>query len=259
MTFAVVLAVVLILFLSIDDSDAARGRGGSRSSSGSKSKSSKSSKSRNKSSSGGSKSASKPKITKYTPIKTTTVRSPVIVKQTKDGSRSDMFTNAVVGYLALRYTLGAAPVYRRGCPMYGSYLSIPEKRAVRVTHEEKKLLDDGGGLCVGKSNVTRTPRKGIDEQLAELNTTVKYKNGKMQTYYGINKTFSLEDIKEEDFEVTSRARYNTAIVSGTNCTQVETKIQGTMIAMYETNPNAASPLYISSVLVLFAVIPMFLY
>ena len=259
MTFAVVLVVVLILFLSIDDSDAARGRGGSRSSGGSKSKSSKSSKSRNKSSSGGSRSASKPKITKYTPIKATTVRSPVIVKQTKDGSRSDMFTNAVVGYLALRYALGTAPVYRRGYQMYDSYVSIPKKRAVRVTHEEKKLLDDEGGLCVGKSNVTRTPRKGIDEQLAELNTTVKYKNGKMETYYGINKTVSLEDIKEEDFEVTSRARYNMAIVNGTNCTQVETKIQGTMIAMYETNPNTASPLYINSVLVLFAVIPMFLY
>ena len=170
----------------------------------------------------------------------TTVRSPVIVKQTKVGSRSDVLKRVLFGYVVYRYAFGNAPVYRGGYPMYGSYVIIPEKRAVRITYEEQSLLNDGGDKCLSEDAKTSTLREGIGENLVELKTTIKYKNGKTQIYN--NSTISLEDIKEEDFEVITRARYNTTIVAGTSCTQVEKKVDGTMVTLYETNPNAANSL-----------------
>ena len=247
----IVLVLALIVFVSLDFSDAARGRGGggSKGGGGSRggSRSSSSSRSRSSSkSSGKSGSSYKSKITKNTPIKATSVRSPVIVRQTKVGSRSNTFTKAFVGYLVLRHAFSSAPVYRQGYPMYRSYVTIPKKRAVRVVYEEEKMLDADGELCVGQSSEKRTLREGIDENLVELNTTVKYKgSGDTQTYHGLNTSISLKDIKEQEFEVTSRARYNTTIIEGTNCTQIEKNVRGTMIAMYETNPDAGSPIYVN--------------
>ena len=260
----VVLVAAIIVCVALDISDAARGRGSSRGGKRGSSRSGSSSSSKTRSSRKGS-SSSKPKITKYTPIKATTSRSPVIIKQTKLGHRSNTFPKAVVYYLALRYTLSNAPVYRSGYPMYGSYVTIPEKRAVRVTKEEQTLLDEKGKKCLGESSAekTLTLREGIEKNLIELNTTVKYKSsGKTQTYFG--NTVSLEDINEEDFEVTSRARYNTMIVEGTSCTQVEKNVEGTMITMYETNPNKASFISINNkllatVMSLLAVMFRFMY
>ena len=159
-----------------------------------------------------------------------------------------------MGYMVFRYTFTTAPVYRRGYPMYGSYVSIPEKRAVRVIYEEQKLLNAKGELCLNQSSANQTLREGINDNLVELNTTVKYEDGEMQSYYGINNATSLEDIKEENFEVISRARYNTTIVEKTSCVQVESKINGTMIEMYETNPNIADHLRLSNNLLYFIVI-----
>lgn len=156
--------------------------------------------------------------------------------------------------MVFRYTFATAPVYRRGYPMYGSHVSIPEKRAVRVIYEEQKLLNAKGELCLNQSSADQTLREGINDNLVELNTTVKYEDGEMQSYYGINNTISLEDIKEENFEVISRARYNTTIVEKTSCAQVESKINGTMIEMYETNPNIADHLRFSNNLLYFIVI-----
>ena len=111
---------------------------------------------------------------------------------------------------------------------------------MRLSSEEEKLLDDEGKLCLGESAASQTLKDGIDDNLVELNTTVKYSDGRMLKLFGVNNTVSLEDIKDEKFEVTSRARYNTSIVAETTCTQVEKTVKGTMITMYETNPNAAS-------------------
>ena len=266
----VLLLLSLTLFALLEFSDAARGRGGGSTSSGSRSSGSRSGGGRSgggRSRSGSSSrsysrfsgSSSKPKVTKYTPIKATTSRSPVIVGQTKLGSRSNTLTKAVVGYVVLRYAFATAPVYRRGYPMYRSYVTIPEERAIRVTYEEEKLLNANGSLCLGNLTQKHTLREGIgEEDLVELNTTVKYKEtGLTKTYHG--NTISLEDIKEQEFEVTTRARYNTTIINGTSCTQVEKIVQGTMITMYETNPNTASTAHINNKLIatiiaLFAVI-----
>ena len=139
--------------------------------------------------------------------------------------------------------------------MYRSYVSIPKDRAVRLSYEEEKMLDDEGRLCLGTSEKTQKLREGIDEELVELNTTVKYSNGKTIQRYGIDNTVSLADIQDEEFEVTSRARYNTSIVAATNCTQVQKTIKGTMVTMYETNPNGSSQMDINNKLLL-AVISM---
>ena len=52
------------------------------------------------------RSGSKPKITKYTPIKATSARFPVIVSQTKLGSRSSAF-NSIVYFM----TTGKFSIY----------------------------------------------------------------------------------------------------------------------------------------------------
>lgn len=258
MRIATVFLVIFIALVIVELSEAARGggrgggRGGSRGSSGRKGSSSKSGKS------------STPKITKYTPIKPTSVRTSVIRSQTNVGSRSSAFNRVVVGYLVYRYAFSSAPVYRHGYPMYRSYVSIPKDRAVRVSYEEEKLLDDNGKLCLGESAEKRTLVEGIDRSLVELNTTVKYSNGTTLELRGLNSTVSLEDINDQNFEVTSRGRYNVTIVTATNCTQVEKTVRGTMITMYETNPNGASLPNINSkllpaVISLFAFINVFIY
>lgn len=135
--------------------------------------------------------------------------------------------------------------------MYRNYVSIPKNRALRLSYEEEKLMDARGNLCLGELAKNQTLREGIDDKLVELNTTVAYKKtGKTVKLYGIKNTVSLEDVKGEDFEVTSRARYNDSIVEGTNCSQVEKRIEGTMVEMYETNPNRAHTVHINYKLLL---------
>ena len=160
------------------------------------------------------------------------------------------------------YVLKNAPVYRGGYPMYRRYVSTPEKPAVRVTYEEEKLLDVNGSLCLGRLSQKRSLREGIEKNLVALNTTVKNKKtGQTQTY--LNSTdISLDDINGQDIVVISRARYNTTIVEGTTCTQVEKKVEGTMVTLYPTNPNEANLLHVNhklhaTVISLFAVIHKF--
>ena len=145
--FTVILLVVSIVFASVEFSAAARGRGGGRSGG---SQAGSSSRLRSKSPS---KSGSSPKTTKYTTIKATKVSSPVIVSQTKQGSRSNTFVIALFGYVGLRHTLANAPVYRHGYPMYASYTTVPNERAVRIRYEGEKLLNADGNLCLGQSSI----------------------------------------------------------------------------------------------------------
>ena len=58
--------------------------------------------------------------------------------------------------------------------------------------------------------------------------------------YGTENTFSLEDIKDKNFTVTTRARYNVTVIvtENTNCTQLERQVNGTMIELFEDNPDA---------------------
>lgn len=241
MRIAVVLLVTVVLMVMVELSET-RGRGGGRSG-GSRS-------SRSRGSSGG--SSSKPKITKNTPIKATSARSPVIVSQTKPGLRSSTFKKVVFAYLVTHYAFSSAPVYRQGYPMYRSYVSIPAERAVRVTYESERLLDDEGKLCLASAR-SQTIKEEIDDNLVDLNTTVKYKNGETKTLHGVDNTLSLEDIKDQDFEVVSLARYNISIVPGTTCTKVEKTVKGTMVTLYETNPNGSSQLNISKKLLSFVI------
>ena len=231
MRVSVLFLVLLVILLMVElfQSARARFRGGSRGRSRNRS--------RTRSSSG---SSSKPKITKYTPIPTTSTRSPVIVKQTQLGLRSGTFKEVVAAYLVHRYVFSSAPVYRSGYPLYRSYVAIPENRAVRLSHDEEKLLDVQGELCLGKMAGNRTLEEEIDDNLIELNTTVKYSDEIVVKLHEANTTISLKDVKDQDFEISNLARSNTSIVAGTNCTQVEMTVRGTMVTMYETNPNGAS-------------------
>ena len=62
------------------------------------------------------------------------------------------------------------------------------------------------------------------------------------------------DIDEQDFEIKTVAQYNVTIVEGTSCSRVEKTVNGTMITLYETNPNKARVLYANTaLLVLFTI------
>ena len=100
--------------------------------------------------------------------------TPVIAKQTKLGSRAKLFTGVVAGYLVTKYLLRNAPVYRGGFPVYGSYVSNPQNRAVRLSSERVSLLDSNGNLCLGRSSQKRTLKEGTEDNIIELNTTVNY-------------------------------------------------------------------------------------
>ena len=229
------IAILLIAALSVDARGRGGGRGGGRSSGG-----------RSRSSSRGG-SSSKPKISKYTPIKPTSVRSPVIRSQTRLGSRTSSFRNVVAGYLVARYILGNAPVYRSGYPMYRCYVKVPTQRALRITYEEERLLNATGHSCLSSSTTNGTLIEGIDQNRTSLTTTITYKkSGKTNTIHGDE--VSLGDINEQDFEIKTVAQYNVTIVEGTSCSRVEKTVKGTMITLYETNPNKASVLYANTAL-----------
>ena len=157
---------------------------------------------------------SKSKI-KYTPFKATSARSPVIVSQTKLGSRSSAFNKFVFAHAVHRYEFSSAPVCRQGYPMYRSYVSIAGER--------ERLLDDKGNLCLDTSAGSQTMKEGIKDNLVDLRTTMKYRNGETKTLYGLTTQCPLkasEDTKDQGFEVASLARYNTSIVTGTTCKEV---------------------------------------
>ena len=103
------------------------------------------------------------------------------------------------------------------------------------------LLDANGNLCLGYSSIPRTRKEGLEKNLVEVKTTVIYKKNPENVYitipYGVNNTISLEDIKDKNFDVKILARYNITVLRDTDCTQVEKQINGTMIEMYETNPD----------------------
>ena len=187
------------------------------------------------------------KISKTMPIEPVKFCTPVIKSQTIRGSRiTKLFTRVASGYFVMRYALNEATVYREGFPVYEKYVSIPEERAVRISSERVSLLDANGNLCLGYSSIPQTLKDGLEKNLVELKTTVIYKTNPEKVHitilYGVNNTISLEDIKEKNFTVTILTRYNVTVLRDTDCTQAEKQINGTMIEMYETNPNFISQL-----------------
>lgn len=244
-SFTLSLLVCFLLFsFLLEISESARGR--TRSKNRSRGKTTK-----NKSSGKGS---SGNKTNKDKPIIPTSKTSPVLVSQTIQGSRrSNALTKAAVVYLGLRtYGYADALVYRGGYSMFLSgFVRIPEERAVRITFEEERLLYANGTSCLGNETANFTLRGEIDKEVINSITIVKYEStGENKTYPG--DTVSLDDIKNQDFEVRSLARYNTTILTGTSCTQVEKIVRGTMVLMYETYPNAAIILQVNNQLIVLA-------
>ena len=76
--------------------------------------------------------------------------------------------------------------------------------------------------------------------------------------YGMNNTVSLKDVEGQNFEVISRARYNTSIVVGTNYSQLEMRIEGTMVEIYDTNPNGASAVGLNKLLLAASSVTVFI-
>ena len=143
-------------------------------------------------------------------------------------------------------------------------LEGPAQNLNHQVHTNQSHLSSLSGDCqtnqIGFAfkHVQESWKEGIDDHLVDLTTAVKYKNGETKILHGVDKTVSLEDTKDQDFEVVSLASYNMIIVTGTTCTRVENTVQGTMVTMYETNPNGSNRLNINKTL-LSVVIMLFVF
>ncbi|PFX19056.1 hypothetical protein AWC38_SpisGene16543 [Stylophora pistillata] len=105
--------------------------------------------------------------------------------------------------------------------------TVEEERAVRVTYESERLLDHQGKLSLDKSVGSQITKEGIDDGLVDLKTSMK--NGETKTLHGVNKTMSLEEINDQNFDFVSLARYNIVIVTGTTCKHVEKTVEGDLL------------------------------
>ena len=83
-------------------------------------------------------------------------------------------------------------------------------------------------------------KDGKQKNVLELKTTVIYKTNpeRVTMLHGVNDTVSLDVIKNKNFTVAIRTQYSVTVVRDTDCTQVEKQVNGTMIGLYEFNPNA---------------------
>ena len=114
-----------------------------------------------------------------------------------------------VEWTLLKVQFGLFNHIRMYYPMYRSYFSISEDRAVRVTYERERLLDDKGNLSLDTSAGSQTMKEGIKDNLVDLRTIVKYKNRETKTLHEITSQCLLktsEDTKNQGFEVLSLAR-----------------------------------------------------
>ncbi|XP_020618891.1 uncharacterized protein LOC110056718 [Orbicella faveolata] len=167
--------------------------------------------------------------------------SPVSVSETQLGSVAGTHIKAVSGHLVNNYTLSNASVYREGYPLYRYYIAFRKDKAARISYEEEKLLDAGGSLCQGETPVEKTLQQGIDGNLIKFIYTFRQNGGFLMTFpTKIDGKFDIQDNKTQTFELTVLASYNISIVAGTTCKQVGMTVHGTMVTLYQTNPNVTS-------------------
>ena len=167
--------------------------------------------------------------------------SPVSLSETQLGSVASTHIKAVSGHLVKNYTPSNASVYREGYPLYRYYIDFRNDTAARISYEEEKLLDDGGILCLGEASEKKTLQQGIDGNLIKYMLTSTLDGGIVMTFNTrIDGKFHIQDDKTKTFELTVVASYNISIVSGTTCTKVEMMVKGTLVTMYQKNPNLTS-------------------
>lgn len=167
--------------------------------------------------------------------------SPVSVSETQLGLVASTHIKAVSGHLVNNYTLSNAPVYRQGFPLYRFFISFRNDKAARISYEEEKLLDDGGNLCLGESAEKETLQQGMDGNLMKFTYTSQVDGGFAMTFpTNIDGKFDIQDNKTQTFQLTVLAGYNISIVAGTTCKKVEMTAHGTMVTLFQTNPNVTS-------------------
>ena len=167
--------------------------------------------------------------------------SPVSLSETQLGSVADTHMKALSGHLVKNYTPSNASVYREGYPLYRYYIDFRNDKAARISYEEEKLLDDGGTLCLGEAPEKKTLQQGIDGNLIKYMLTATLDGGIVMRFNTkLDEKFDIQDDKTKTFELTVVASYNISIVAGTTCTKVEMTVKGTLVTMYQTNPNVTS-------------------
>jgi len=181
-------------------------------------------------------------VTRNTPIPLRNPRSPVIRAQSTIPTRPDLGTRLFVGYLLVRYKLKEGPVYRESYTLQRGVVSIPDDRAIRVNFTEEKILDSNGYVCL-RANDRRQPIPDYQQQNATVSTLVRYRTGNIyqdHVYLGDNRTIQLDKAQlNKSVEIWVFTKYNGSIIANTDCIQIKTKMNGTMVQMYATNPDSA--------------------
>lgn len=189
------------------------------------------------------------KVTKYTFIPVLASSSPVIRRQTTLSPSSHLYRNAFFGYLFYRYTLQKMPVYRGSYNMPNTVVQIPEERALRVSYIAESIRDINGTLCLGYSSKNYTISPGVNVSSVQTSLSV-YSVPSWTRNNGKLTNFTLDrDLLNKDIKVRTVVVYDGSLIANTTCRQVESEMEGTMVRMYETNPDAAGTIQCSLIAV----------
>lgn len=183
------------------------------------------------------------------PIVATTFFSDVILAQTTRGSRSRSTTTTINN--RTDYTLLAAPVYSYGYSFHGGFLVIPDGRALRIRSQTERVTDASGNACTHQNQTTVTLYTNTNDFFAQAILTVDYGEGLSSE----NKTYSSKIELEEkaigrNVTVNCTSTYNRAIVPGTNCSRIETRIEATLVSIVSQEFGLVIPLWAHVVIVL---------
>lgn len=101
------------------------------------------------------------------------------------------------------------------------------------------MLDSNGSSCLNK-NDRRSLMSDYKQRIVDVTTTVRYFNKQGQKYPGDNRTLELDKtMLDTSVEVWTIIKYNGSIIANTNCTQMKSVMNGTIVRLYATNPDSA--------------------
>jgi hypothetical protein len=80
----------------------------------------------------------------------------------------------------------------------------------------------------------------MNKRVKSVLTDVRYSGGQKKHSFGDNMTVTIDmNSLDQSVEVSTLVKYNGTIVANTNCTQIESVMNGTVVRMYATNPDGA--------------------
>lgn len=184
-------------------------------------------------------------VTKDTPITVKDSTSPVIVSQTKIGSPSDLSKKFFYGLKKTNYALKNSPVYRSKYYMHRTELEIPDERAVRLNWVKEELTDDKGMDCLMAADEYVVHSPSMDGNVSSIHTKLEVnwikvsEQNSTQNYTVITFDKDQKDSLGKAIKLTTIVKYKVALKTNKTCTKIQSEMVGTIVRMYDTNPDAS--------------------